>query len=396
MTRRQILWMIAVAAAALLLWSLRPTPIEVEVGTVRRQAHRVEVEEQGLTRARDSFVVAAPITGRLLRTAVDEGDRVEQGDLISRMLPPPEDPRQIAALRAERAVADAREREAEANLSEAESAYAAATREAARREKLFSEGAVSTETREQYAQSELAAEARLRTARATLRAATAELERVSARLLAVEGDAAAGDRYIETVLAPVSGTVLYVHEESERVVAAGTPIVEIGDPGRLEIVVDLLTEQAVRVRPGADVRITGWGGGVPIAGRVRYVEPKGFEEISALGVKEQRVNVIIDPKDPPDSLGAQFRVEVAITTWQADDVLTVPSAAIFRAGRGWSVFVVRDGRAKQQAIEIDHRGSERAEVVTGLAEGDLVIVFPSDLIEDGVRVANRPSADDVD
>lgn len=385
---------VAAAVVLLLVWSLRPAPIDVDVGSVRRETLVVHVEEQGLTRARDSFVVAAPITGRLLRSEVDEGDHVDEGDVLARMLPPPEDRRQIAALRAELAVADARQREAEANLSEADSAHGTASREAARREKLFKEGAVSTEIREQYALSALAAEARLRTARATLRAAIAEVERISARLSAVDGDTDAEGRYVEVLRAPVSGTVLYVHEESERVVPAGTPIVDIGDPRRLEIVVDLLTEQAVRVRPGAAARITGWGGDFTIHGIVRYVEPKGFEEISALGVKEQRVNVIIDPIDAPDALGAQFRVEVAIATWQGEDVLTVPTSAIFRAGRGWSAFVVRDGVARRQAIEIGHRGSERAEVVSGLQEGDEVVVFPSDLVEEGVRVRAHPSEDD--
>jgi len=392
--RRWITGAIVAVAVLLLVWSLRPSPIEVEVGSVRRGPLVVYVEEQGLTRARDSFVVAAPITGRLLRTEVDEGDQVEERDVLARMLPPPEDRRQIAALRAELAVADARQREAEANLSEAESAHASATREAARRDELFKKGAVSTETQEQYALNALAAEARLRTARATLRAAIAEVERISARLSAVDGDADAEGRYVEIVRAPVAGTVLFVHEESERVVPAGTPIVDIGDPGKLEIVVDLLTEEAVRVRPGASVLVTGWGGDFTIHGTVRYVEPKGFEEISALGVKEQRVNVIIDPTDAPDALGAQFRVEVAIATWQGDDVLSVPTSALFRAGRGWSVFVVRDGVARRRAIEIDHRGSERAEVVSGLQEGDEVIVFPSDLVEEGVRVTARPSEDE--
>ena len=307
------------------------------------------------------------------------------------MTPPPVDPRELASLRGELAVATARQREAAANLSEAESAQARAEREAARREQLFQQGAVSAEAQEQYEQEALAAQARLETARASLRASRAEVERVGARLAAVDRAVDPGRRFLEPVVAPVAGTVLTVYEESERVVQAGEPLFELRNAEGLEIVVDLLTEQAVRVRPGAEAEITGWGGGRTIPGRVRHVEPKGFEKISALGVEEQRVNVIVDLLEVPEELGAEFRVEVAIVTWEGTDVVTVPTSAIFRRANGWWAFVDEAGRARLQRLEIGRRGAERAEALAGLTEGDSVVVFPSDLVEDGVRLAARPA-----
>ena len=391
MERRTLAWGVGTAAAlALFVWLLLPSAVGVEVATVRRETLTVDVEEQGRTRVRASYVVAAPIHGRLLRTAVDEGDRVEQADVLATMVPAPEDPRVQAEIRAALVAAEAREREARAVQREAESASARANREAERREQLFAQGAVSSETREQYEQAAQAAEAQLATARASLRASRAEVERARARLIGQDIGVENGEGRTRTLRAPVAGTVLVVHEESERVVAAGTPLFEVSSREGLEVIVDVLTEQAVRVRPGAPVRISGWGGDVVLEGRVRYVEPKGFEEISALGVEEQRVNVIIDLVAAPGELGAEFRVEAAIEIWRGEDVLTVPTSAIFRRGRGWRTFVSNGSRAELRTVEIGHRGVERAEVLGGLEDGERVVVFPSDLIEDGVRLDPRP------
>ncbi len=376
--------------AAFVFQALRPERVPVETAPVRRQALEVTVEEQGRTRARERFVVAAPITGRLLRTGVEEGHRVSAGDVLAMMLPPPVDPRELASLRAELAVAEAREKEAEATLGEARSANARAKREAERRRELFERGAVSTETLERYEQAARAASAHLGAVRASVRAAQAEIERVAARL-SESGAGAEGSGREEPVRAPASGTVLSVFEESERVVPAGTPLFELSDSAGLEIVADLVTEQAVRVSSGDRVRITGWGGGVELEGTVRHVEPKGFTELSALGVEEQRVNVIIDLADPPPSLGAEFRVEVAIVVWRSEDVLTIPTSALFRRGPGWSSFVVRDGAARLARVEIGACGAERAELLGGAEAGEEVVVFPSDRVEDGVAVEAVPA-----
>jgi HlyD family secretion protein len=333
------------------------------------------------------YTVAAPISGRLLRTEVDEGRKVEAGDVLATMAPPPEDPRNQATARAELAAAEARARESEAALSEAESADAQARRETERRRDLFAKGAISIETREKYEQAARSSSARLDTARASLRAARAELERARSRLLGIKVDGDGTQPMTSAVRAPVAGTVLQVPEQRDRVVPAGTPLFEIGEGDGLEIVVDLLTEEAVQVHAGDAIQITGWGAANTLAGRVRYVEPQAFTEISALGVEEQRVNVIGDLLDPPASLGAGYRIEAAIVTWRGEDVLRVPTSAIFQRGGQWHCFAIESGRARLRDVEIGHRGAEDAEVLGGLEQDDVVILFPSDLIEDGVSVS---------
>ena len=383
--------LVSLGVVAGLAWLLRPEPVRVETATVERGPLVETVEEQGRTRARDRYTVAAPITGRLLRTEVDEGHQVADGDVLATMAPPPDDPRTEATLRAELAAADARLREGEASLAEAVNDEAQARREAERRRTLFAQGTISAEAREKYERAAQSARARLETLRASRRAARAEVERSRSRLLGTTSGAEVdGVRGTVAVRAPVSGAILRVHEESERVVPAGTPLFDIGKGGGLELVIDLLTEEAVRVEAGDAVRVSGWGGGRVLEGRVRYVEPQAFTEISALGVEEQRVNVIGDLLDPPGSLGAGYRIEAAIVTWSSEDVLKVPTSAIFQRDGAWRTFAVEAGRATLREIEIGHRGAEAAEVLGGLEAGDDVIVFPSDLVEDGARVAPTP------
>ena len=189
--------------------------------------------------------------------------------------------------------------------------------------------------------------------------------------------------------APASGVVLRIHQESEAVVAAGTPVLEIGDPRALEVVTDLLSEEAVEVRPGAAVILDRWGGAGALRGRVRRVEPAGFTKVSALGVEEQRVNVVIDFEDPPGipaGLGDGFRVTSRIVVFEADDVLTVPVGALFRTGADWSVFVVEDGAARRRAVRIGRRSEERAQILEGLRPGDRVVLYPGDRVEEGTPV----------
>lgn len=184
--------------------------------------------------------------------------------------------------------------------------------------------------------------------------------------------------------------MLRIPERSERVVLAGTPLLELGDPAKLEIVADLLSSDAVRVMPGDAMLIEGWGGGTTLRGRLRRVEPSGFTKVSALGVEEQRVNVIGDFVDLPGAIGDRYRVEVRIVVWEGRDVLQVPTSALFRHGDGWSVFVIEQGRARQRDVRVDHRGTFETEIVQGLNEGDVVVRNPSDRIADGLRVAVAP------
>jgi HlyD family secretion protein len=393
--RKRRLWIGAgvIVCLALLMQALNREGVAVEVATVRRGQLLVTVEEQGQTRVRERFIVAAPITGRLLRTHATEGMKVERGDVLATMAPPPEDPRVSAMIRSEIAAADARFREAEMRLQESETVYEQVQREAKRRKDLFERGAISIETTEKYDQLAKSARSQLDATRASLRAAKADVERMQSRLLDVEIDPDVAPSQIQALRAPVAGRVLRVYEESERVVPVGTPLIEIGDSRSLELVVDLLTEDAVQVEEGAPIHITGWGGRETLAGRVRFVEPQAFTKISALGVEEQRVNVIGDLLDPPQSLGAGYRIEAAIVTWSGDDVLLGPTRAIFSRAGSWWTFVVKDDVAHLRTLRLGHHGREQAQILDGLADGDEVILYPSDLIDDGVRVTATPALD---
>jgi HlyD family secretion protein len=248
------------------------------------------------------------------------------------------------------------------------------------------------------------AELQVRTARAAVASAQAELdvrtyqlETARARLITPreDGVASEADRCCVPVRAPVNGRILRVLHESEGVVTAGTPLVEIGDPQDLEVVVELLSSDAVRVSDGAKVAIEAWGGGATLEGRVRRVEPYGFTKISALGIEEQRVNVIIDFVGDPEGwqrLGHGFRVEVRIVVWQADDVISVPLGVLFRRGESWAVFVSDDGRARLREVTIGQRNGRVAQVLEGLEVGERIILHPSDKVEDGTRIEARPPA----
>ncbi len=382
------LWLtgIALLLAILLVALLRPAGVVVDTAIIERGPLVVTVDEQGRTRARDRYTVAAPVTGRLLRTKLDEGDAVKAGDVVARIAPPPADARASATLRNELAAAQARSRAADASLREADGAYQLAREEAVRRADLFARGLVSAESRDTYLQNAAAARARATSARASAAAARADVDSARSRLLGASGSGE-GTAVIE-VRTPVDGTILRVLEESERVVQAGAPLFELSGGEGLELIVDLLTEDAVKVHPGDDIRVTGWGGERVLPGTVRFVEPGAFTKISTLGVEEQRVNVIGDLIDPPTELGAGYRIEAAIVVWTGENVLKIPTSAIFRRQNAWHTFVLADGRARLRAVEIGARSIDYAELRNGLDEGATVIVFPSDLIEDGARVTS--------
>jgi HlyD family secretion protein len=375
----------SVAVAIALVFGLtRSDGVEVEVAVVTRDTLSVTVSDEGRTRARERYVVAAPITGRLSRAVVEEGDAVEEGDLLTTLSPPPQDSRVLASLRAELSSAQARAGAAAADVTTARAHEEQARREVDRRRPLLEMGAISREAMERHQQAALEAAARREAAEAGLRAAESGVREVRSRLVGVDVEAAGGQPV--SVRAPVSGRVLRVLEDSDRVVGAGTPLVVIADVGGLEVVVDLPTEEAVRVEPGNPLRVSGWGGEQILTGRVRRVEPSAFTEISALGVEEQRVDVVGDLEAAPQTLGDGFRLQVAVVVWQGDDVLTVPGSALFQQSGGWRVFAIEEGRARLRSVRIGHRGTDRAEVLEGLAEGDRVVSYPSDLVGEGVRI----------
>jgi HlyD family secretion protein len=385
MTRKR--WVLIGGGAALVLLlslTMCRSAVEVEVAEVRRETLRVMVEEEGMTRVRDRFVVAAPVTGRLQRIHLEEGAGVAAGEVVARIASAPEDPRTQSVTRAQVEAAEARRRQVEAEVEQAVALAAQAQREAERRRDLAEAGALSREEMEQAQLQATTAVRQAEAARAALHAAEAD---VAAMRASLQGAGSQTSGPVVPVTAPTAGRVLRVLEESERVVNAGTPLLELGDADGQEVVVDVLSADAVRIRPGNEVVVEEWGGGRPLHGRVQRVEPAAFTEVSALGVEEQRVNVIVDLVEAPPELGAGFRVEAGIVVWEGANVLTVPTSALFQREGAWYAFVVEDGRARLRAVEVGHRGVEAAEVLAGVEEGEAVVLFPSDEVEEGVRVS---------
>jgi HlyD family secretion protein len=384
----------ALAVAALGWMVFRPSPLRVDVASVHRGDREVTVDEEGETRVRERYVVAAPTSGRLLRVLLEEGDAVSAGGLVARIEAVPLDPRDRAAAEARLEGADARLSAANARAGLARATREQAIRSAGRAERLRDAGTVSEEA---FEQAQLALTQATRDLEATGEAAHAaehEVEAARAALIDAWGSAPPSEETRTVcphtpcveVRAPVEGRVLRVLQESERIVTAGTPLVEIGQPSDLEIVVDVLSTDAVRIRPGAPVRIVEWGGQGELTAAVRRVEPSAFTKVSALGVEEQRVNVVADLREPAAGLGDGFRVEARIQVWEGSDLVLVPASALFRAGEHWAVFVVEAGVARRREVEVGERGEVAAEIRGNLLEGETVILHPSDQLADGARV----------
>jgi HlyD family secretion protein len=387
------LFALALLAILFLLWRLRPSVVEVDTVLVAVGPLRETIDQEGQTRVRDRYVVAAPVTGRLQRVLFRAGDAVERGETVAWLEPAPLDARTRREAVARVASAEDSKHAADAAVLAARAALDQAERGLARAESLAVQGHLAPAGREE---AQLLATTRRRELEATTsRAETAahDLETARGALLAASPTSGApGARTV--VRAPVSGRVLRLLEESERVLPAGTPILELGNPGHLEIVSDLLSTDAVKVRSGDTMLIEEWGGDRSLFARVRLVEPSAFTKISALGVEEQRVNVIADLVDAPGPLGDRFRVETRVVLWGSDRVLKVPLSALVRQGDAWAAFVVRGGRARSRPVTLGHRGAFEAEVTAGLREGEEVIAYPSDLIGDGTRVQGRRRAVD--
>jgi HlyD family secretion protein len=392
LTDRRVLFSIAVIGglAAVALW---PRAITVDVASVSRGPLVVTLDEEGRTRVRDRFVVGAPVGGRLLRIELDPGDRVARGAIVARLQPEPAallDSRTHTEAIAAVASAEASLERARAQERRAQAALTQAQRELTRSRTLTGAGATpQQEVDVREAEAALARE-EVAAAGSAVRAATADVERARARAAAPSWSDAGNVGATVTVRAPVDGVVLQRPRESESVVRAGEPLVEIGDFARIEIVTDLLSTDAVRLKPGARAIIEEWGGDAPLAAIVRRIEPAGFTKISALGVEEQRVNVVLDVVDAGEacaSLGDGYRVETRIVLWEAADVLTAPTSALFRDGRRWAVYVASEGRARRTFVELGQQTSTEAEVTSGLSEGMAVIVHPGERVGDGSRIA---------
>lgn len=381
---------LAVAAVSTVL-ALRPTPVPVDVASVARAPLQVAIEETGRTRVKDRYLVSAPVAGRISRQRLEPGDEVKEGDVLAQISPahaPLLDQRTHAETEARLGAALSAQGQAQAQLARARTAREQAEREAERMRVLVGSGSLPAQTLEE---AEFALRLRtdeLTSAEFAVKVAGEEVRMARAALDRAGSDAVARGGHLD-VLAPASGRVLTVLQESAGVVQAGTPLLEVGDPAQLEAVVDLLTTDAVQVRPGTPAEIIGWGGEQPIPARVVEIEPSAFTRPSALGVEEQRVNVILaldEPREQWVALGDGYHVEARIILWSAPDVAQVPLGAAFRRGGGWAAYMLEGGRARLRDVEVGHRGETGIEIVAGLQPGENVIVHPGDRVQDGVRV----------
>ncbi len=380
--RRWIPYLGAVLLVGLIVAGLWPRPVPVEMARVTVGPMRASVNEEGKTRIKQRYVVSAPVGGQLRRIPFKAGAEVRGDETVVAVI----DPLSPTLLDARsRSLAEARRDTAAANVEKARAAHAFAASELQRFEKLFKEQTVSAQEREAAQLRESSAAKDLAAAESALRQAEAEL----AEFGVVPAEGVSTGRPPIEVKSPVTGRVLRIFEENSRAVSAGMPLLEVGDPTDLEVVVDVLSRDGAMIQPGTKVELEQWGGKTPLLARVRLVEPAGFTKVSALGVEEQRVNVIADLVTPPQErqgIGDNFRVEARIIVWDSDRALKLPTGALFRHGDVWSVFVVDAGRARMRTVEVGRTGGAEAQILSGLKEGDEVVLYPGSRVKEGDRV----------
>ena len=382
---------ILLAVAAGLVWSVLPKPILVETATVTKGTFIATVDEDGKTRIRERYVVAAPLAGRLTRIRLKAGDHVNVDDVVATIISSPTpllDPRSRREAeertRCRRSGAGSNSNHGRPHQAQLEQA----DQDLTRTRTLVERGVSTTQALERAELLKRVADRDLRAAEFQLHAGQHELDQARA-LLARYADNGGTPPDSWNVTAPVSGLVLKVAQESETIVQPGTPILAVGDPRDLEIVADVLSTDAVEIRPGADVTIEHWGGPGVLSGRVRRVEPAAFTKVSTLGVEEQRVNVLIGILNPPEQwtgLGEAYQVDTKIVVFTKDDATIVPTGALFRRGESWNVFVVADDRAQARSVALIRRSGRTAAIASGVKPGESVIVYPGDRIMSGVRV----------
>lgn len=392
---RILVWLIVAGAAAGFYFAFQPQPQEADFGQAARGRLIVTLDEEGETRVRDRYVVSAPLLGKVLRIELEPGDRVRAGSTVLAQFQPtdPEflDERALAEAEARVKTSEAAVNRTRVDLARAVAEQEHATSELRRYQRLHQDGLLADDRMETVRLRKQTADETVRAAESSIAVSQAELERSRATLIRV-GAARQEQRAID-LKSPIDGVVLRRLRESASVVPAGEPLLEIANPEKLEIVSDMLSTDAVRIRPGHQVLIEQWGGDRTLTGRVRKVEPFGFTKISALGVEEQRVNVIVDFEDVREAweaLGDGYRVEIRVVIWEEDDVLKIPSSSLFRHGEKWAVYRVDElSLATLQEVEVGQRNAREAQVLKGLTEGDQVIAYPNDQIESGVEVTPR-------
>jgi HlyD family secretion protein len=393
--KRWLLWgAVGALIAAGLVLAFRPRALGVELRTLEPAPFRVVLEAEGMTRVRDVFTVSAPVAGHVLRNPLEVGDELVQGRSVVATIEPSDpaflDPRAQAESQHELEAAQAEHDLAKAEVARAEADRSFAETELARAEELFARGSVPQRFVDEARRAFRSADAALGAARAALDVREHQVMRARARLYTpVQASPGSGGCNCIELTAPADGRVLRIFEKSEAVVAAGTPLVEIGDPADLEVVADYLSADAVRIAAGQRAEITGWGGDTVLEARVRRVEPFGFTKISALGVEEQRVNVVLDlvaPRERWGGLGHGYRVIVRVIGWESDAALTVPVTALFRNAGTWHVFVDEDGVARLRTVEAGQRSGLEVLVTSGLEAGEQVVVNPPEALADGMRI----------
>lgn len=392
--RKKLLWaLIALVALGSLAWALMPAPVPVSA-TVVESGHFAEtVEEEGRTRLQDSFTVSAPIGGYLLRVRLEAGDPVERGQVVFRMEPHPApalDARSRELAREGLSAARARLETARATLETEQAEARFAESEYQRYRQLHDNELVSATEMERARSVRDRRRGAVRAAEHAVEVARFEVESARAVVDIASGQRVEDDQPQLEVRSPSDGLVLERHRCCEGTINAGEPVLDVGNLDDLQVQVDLLSMDAVRVRPGMQVLITGWGGDETLQGTVRRVKPAGFTKVSALGVDEQRVPVIVDFDDVQQAaewFGVGFRVEAEFVLWEDDDVLQVPTSALFRSNGRWSVFVVADGRAQEREVRTGRRSGMVTQILEGLEPGEIVIIHPGDRVEDGVRVS---------
>jgi len=388
---------VVVLGTAAVVFARRPKPLIVDTSVVTRTRLETTVDADGKTRVRERYVVVAPVAGRVERIALLEGAPVRAGQIVARLTPLPLDSQALAQAQARVDATAALALEAAGQVRVAEAELDQERRALSRAHRLAEAGGVAPRVVEEAELSALQAEQAVRAARRRADAADADVRQARAVFIGQKGHSPA------TILvrAPATGRVLHVPERSERIVVAGAILVEVGDPASLELVIDVLSSDGATVHAGDRVRLGEWGTQAITErdaaswGTVREVEPSAFTKMSALGVEEQRVNVIADPDAVPPDVGDGFRVEASIIVWSSSDAPVVPRSALLQVNNGqadgWVAFVVRSGRAERRAVRIGHLGGTGAEVLGGIAPGDVVVIFPSDQVVHGARVQPRRS-----
>lgn len=390
--KRIALLAVVVALAGGFYYALRDKPVEVDAARVERGSMEVTLVQEGVTRIRNVYTIYAPIAGHLARTVLTEGDPVKANSTVIASIhpldPPLIDERTLAELRAQRDAANAAISVATSDVARIEAELNHARVEYDRAMRLNERGAVSDMILQKAENDVAVLEAQLKAGTSSIALRRAELANIEAKL-SQPGTKDDGEFCCVAIKAPVDGVVLDVFAESEQPVAAGAKIADIGNPDDLEVSVDLLSTDAVQVKPGTKARIIDWGGDRALGATVRRVDPSAFTKVSALGIEEQRVNAILDLDEHDARLGHDFRVYAEITLWQAPDVAQVPISALFRQGTDWCVFAIEGGIARRRVVTLGHMNDKTAELLDGLAENTVVIVHPSDLIDDGRMVVAR-------